>query len=72
MQVETPGWYTFANVLFDRMHYGPQSDVTALCLLLLLVIVAGSGVVLIVKRILPFAFAAQPARRAQHSVPRLR
>ena len=36
MSVETPGWETFAHVLFDRMHYGVQNEVAALCLVLLL------------------------------------
>jgi ABC-type spermidine/putrescine transport system permease subunit II len=34
-RVETPGWETFAKILFDRMHYGVANDVAALGLLLL-------------------------------------
>ena len=33
--VETPGSETFAQVIFDRMHYGVTNDVAALCLVLL-------------------------------------
>jgi ABC-type Fe3+ transport system permease subunit len=40
--VETPGWKMFAHELFNRMHYGQASDVSALCLLLLFwLVVAG-------------------------------
>lgn len=35
MRVETPGWDTLTHVLFDRLHYGVQNEVAALCLLLL-------------------------------------
>ena len=34
-RVETPGWETFAKLLFDRMHYGVDSNVAALALVLL-------------------------------------
>jgi len=34
-RVETPGWKTFANVLFDRMHYRFASPIAAMCLILL-------------------------------------
>jgi iron(III) transport system permease protein len=34
-RVETPGWETFAKIILDRMHYGVDSTVAALCLLLL-------------------------------------
>jgi len=39
--VETPGWETFAKLLFDRMHYGVDTNVAALALVLL----AGIGMV---------------------------
>ena len=41
-RVETPGSRSFVNVLLDRMHYGVDSTVAALCLILLgwLVIIA--------------------------------
>jgi iron(III) transport system permease protein len=45
MRVETPGWETFAHVLFNRMHYGSQHDVAALCLVLLLHVAAGGAVI---------------------------
>ena len=45
MRVETPDWIMFAHELFNRMHYGQTPDVTALCLVLLMV-VAGTGIVL--------------------------
>jgi ABC-type Fe3+ transport system permease subunit len=34
-RVETPGWPTFAWMILDRMHYGPDGTVSVLCLLLL-------------------------------------
>ncbi len=37
-RVETPGWETFAKLLFDRMHYGVETSVAALALVLLAVI----------------------------------
>jgi iron(III) transport system permease protein len=47
MRVETPDWIMFAHELFNRMHYGQTPDVTALCLVLLLV-VAGTGIIVAV------------------------
>lgn len=35
-RVDTPGWETFSKVLFDRMHYGVDSNVAAVALVLLL------------------------------------
>lgn len=35
IRVETPGWETFTKLLFDRMHYGADADVAALCVLML-------------------------------------
>lgn len=34
-RVDTPGWDNFAKLIFDRMHYGVENNVAALCLLLL-------------------------------------
>ena len=34
-RVETPGWESFAKTLFDRMHYGVDNNLAALCVLLL-------------------------------------
>ncbi len=39
-RVQTPGWETFAKLLFDRMHYGVETSVAALALILL----AGTGI----------------------------
>ncbi|MBI3408320.1 MAG: iron ABC transporter permease [Planctomycetes bacterium] len=33
-RVDTPGWDSFAKLIFDRMHYGVENNVAALCLLL--------------------------------------
>jgi iron(III) transport system permease protein len=63
MRVETIGWETFARVLFDRMHYGLERDVTAPCLLLVLLIGAGGGL---------YALAVTLARRAPAAIRRLR
>ncbi len=56
MRVETPGWETFAHVLWDRMHYGQPQDVAGLCLVLLAVLAAAAAGVIAVpllKRLLP-------------------
>jgi iron(III) transport system permease protein len=46
--VETPGSETFAHELFSQMHYGTDRDVSALCLLLLIPVMAGGfGVALV-------------------------
>jgi iron(III) transport system permease protein len=45
VRVETPGWPTFALVLFDRMHYGVANDVAALCLLLLALLAGAAALV---------------------------
>jgi ABC-type Fe3+ transport system permease subunit len=45
-RVETAGWKMFATVLYDRMHYGADSTVAALCVLLLGTIAGVGGVVL--------------------------
>src|SRR5262249_9172877 len=34
-RVDTPGWDSFAKLIFDRMHYGVENNVAALCLLLM-------------------------------------
>jgi iron(III) transport system permease protein len=39
--VGTPGSRTFAQEVFDQMHYGVTNDLAALCLLLLAVVVLG-------------------------------
>lgn len=39
-RVETPGWESYAKLLFDRMHYGVDNNVAALSLVLLAWIVA--------------------------------
>jgi iron(III) transport system permease protein len=45
--VETPGWDTLVQVIFDRMHYGVGNDLAALCLLLLIVVLLGGSAVAI-------------------------
>jgi ABC-type Fe3+ transport system permease subunit len=49
VNVEPPGWTTFAHVLFDRMHYPHENDVYALCLLLLGVLALGGIFVTLVR-----------------------
>ena len=49
MRVETPDWTMFAHELFNRMHYGQPPDVTALCIVLLLMIAAAGGVLAIIQ-----------------------
>jgi ABC-type spermidine/putrescine transport system permease subunit II len=41
--VETPGSQSFAHDLFNQMHYGVQSRLAALCLVLLLAVTAGGA-----------------------------
>jgi iron(III) transport system permease protein len=68
--VETPGSETFAQVVFDRMHYGVTNDVAALCLVLLgIVLVAGLlGVGIFTWRPLRHPPTAnRPARQSPHS-----
>ena len=49
-RVETPGWETFAKLLFDRMHYGVETSVAALALVLLAVIALIFSLIFIVRR----------------------
>jgi len=49
--VETPGSVTFAHELFSQMHYGTGRDVAALCLLLLIPVVAGAASVVLAGRL---------------------
>src|SRR5262249_10722631 len=39
-RVETPGWETFAKLVFDRMHYGVDNNVAALALIMLMAVAA--------------------------------
>src|SRR5262249_35852880 len=41
--VETPGSETFAHAVFVQMHYGVTNDLAALCLVLLLVVLAAGS-----------------------------
>ncbi len=34
-RVETPGWDSFTKLVFDRMHFGVDNNVSALCVLML-------------------------------------
>ncbi|MBV9126361.1 MAG: ABC transporter permease subunit [Planctomycetes bacterium] len=43
--VETPGSQTFAQEIFDRMHYGVENDLAACCLVLLAAVVVSGSVV---------------------------
>ncbi len=42
-RVETPGWESFARMLFDRMHYGVDANVSAVSLLLLAGVAVAAG-----------------------------
>lgn len=44
--VRTPGTETFALLVIDRLHYGAESDVAALCLIFLFMIVVSAALVL--------------------------
>jgi iron(III) transport system permease protein len=44
--VETPGSYTLAHEIFTQMHYGVGNDLSALCLLLLIAVAVGAGVLM--------------------------
>jgi iron(III) transport system permease protein len=45
--VSTPGWPTYAEMLFTQMHYGVTNDLAARCLLLLLAVGLGGLLVLL-------------------------
>jgi iron(III) transport system permease protein len=47
--VSTPGWPTYAEMLFTQMHYGVTNDLAARCLLLLLAVGLGGFLVLLVS-----------------------
>jgi ABC-type spermidine/putrescine transport system permease subunit II len=47
--VSTPGWPTYAEMLFTQMHYGVTNDLAARCLLLLLAVGLGGLLVLLVS-----------------------
>jgi ABC-type Fe3+ transport system permease subunit len=49
-RVETPGWESFAKLLFDRMHYGVDNNVAALSVLLLGAIVSVAIVAALIWR----------------------
>ncbi len=44
--VSTPGWPSYGEVLFQRLHYGVTPDLAAGCLVLLGIVVVGAVVVL--------------------------
>ena len=70
VSVETPGWRTFTTVLFDRMHFGTPNEVSALCLVLVLMIAAGGCAALAVIRLAAARSAATPpALPVPHSAP---
>ena len=49
--VETPGTRTFAHELFNQMHYGVTNDLAALCLVLLLTVLAGGTLLVLSLRV---------------------
>ncbi len=61
-RVETPGWQSFAQLLFDRMHYGVTNVVAALSLLLLAAIIIVVVICMIVRRALPFRARSAASR----------
>jgi ABC-type Fe3+ transport system permease subunit len=69
LRVETPGWAFFADLLWDQMHYGVNSAnaVAALCLLLLIAVVAGAGVLLVAWRAGAFISAVKKRLRQRGS-----
>lgn len=52
-RVETPGWESFTKLIFDRMHFGVDNNVSALCVLMLASLagfaIAGGSVFLIAR-----------------------
>jgi iron(III) transport system permease protein len=69
LRVQTPGWAFFADLLWDRMHYGVSSanDVAALCLLLLLGVSAGAAALLAAGRATAFLGALTKRLRQRRS-----
>lgn len=49
-RVETPGWEPFAKLIWDRLHYGVDSNVAALCVLLLAAVAALAGAAAFIYR----------------------
>lgn len=47
---ETPGSHTFAHQVFTQMHYGVTNDLAALCLVLLVIVLAGGCLVALSTR----------------------
>ncbi len=41
--VSTPGWDSFAEVVWTQMHYGVTNNLAALCLLMLAAVAAGAA-----------------------------
>ena len=48
-RVETPSWESYAKLIFDRMHYGSDSTVAALSLLMLGSIAVAAVVMLLIR-----------------------
>lgn len=64
--VSTPGGETWSHLVFAQMHYGVTSDLAARCLLLLLVVVAGTcaiGAVRVLPRVIAAARVSFSAQR---------
>jgi iron(III) transport system permease protein len=59
-RVETPGWESFARMLFDRMHYGVDSNVAALSVLLLVGVAVATLVPLAVWAVVRRLSEARP------------
>jgi iron(III) transport system permease protein len=73
MRVETPNWWTFSSELFRRLHYGPEQDVAAWCLFMILMVGAGGGFMAAGLKLLPLLRAATPqVRLSEHSGQPLR
>jgi iron(III) transport system permease protein len=49
-RVDTPGWESYATLLFNRMHYGVDNSVAALALLLLAVVGLAALIVVSLRR----------------------
>ena len=62
-RVETPGWESFAKLLFDRMHYGVDNNVAALSVLLLGAIVLLAIISALTWRGAPFIASKREAAK---------
>ncbi len=66
--VSTPGWDSFAEVVWTQMHYGVTNSLAALCLLMLAAVGAGGALTALLGR--PFSRSSKRSAEATRSSSR--